>query len=60
MKLPNGVETLEMLDGRLYYSDDNWQTIHLVRDGKVSTVRDKFATDRVRHIVVCQSSAGAS
>ena len=60
MKLPNGVETLEMLDGRLYYSDDNWQTVYLVRNGKTSTVRDKLAADRVRFLVVCQSSAGPS
>jgi hypothetical protein len=55
LKLPNGVETLEMLDGRLYYSADNWQTIYLARLGKVSKVPDNRA-NLIRFLAVSQAS----
>ena len=33
MKLPAGAKTVEMVDGRVYYSTDNWQTVYLVKPG---------------------------
>jgi hypothetical protein len=33
MKLPANAETVEMTDGRVYYSTDNWHTIYVVKPG---------------------------
>jgi hypothetical protein len=59
-------ETVEMVDGRVYSSDDNWQTIWLRkptgwRPGHMSPARritDKEEADLIRFIAVAQSSAG--
>lgn len=51
-------ETVEMVDGRVFYSDDNWQTVYLIRpSGKTKLLTGKEA-DLVRFIAVAQSSAG--
>lgn len=34
MKPPKGAETVEMIDGRTYYSTDNWQTVFVIRPGE--------------------------
>jgi hypothetical protein len=50
-------EDLHMLDGRIYETEDNWQTVWLLRDGKRSKVTGRDA-DLVRFLAVAQSSAG--
>ena len=45
-------ESIEMVDGRVFISDDNWQTIW------VRKITDKQEADLVRFLAVCQSSAG--
>lgn len=55
-------ETLEMLDGRVYFSDDNWTTVWLRRGHANGSshrkIINKQEADRVRFLVVAQSSAG--
>ena len=56
-------ETVEMLDGRVYYSDDNWQTVYKVNIsgmGGSRRITSKKEADLVRFIAVAQSSAGPS
>jgi hypothetical protein len=51
-------ETVEMVDGRVYYSDDNWTTIYIMRpSGKRRRVEGREA-DLARFLAVAQSSAG--
>lgn len=52
-------ERLEMLDGRVFYSDDGWLTVWQFRgaDQSPRRVRGKEA-DKVRFLVIAQSSAG--
>lgn len=54
-------ETLEMLDGRVFYSEDNWQTIFQVQEkGQAPRpIRSKGEADKIRYLVVAQGSAGA-
>lgn len=58
--IPKGAETVEMVDGRVYYSTDNWQAIWLIRPHyEVATkVRDRRKADLIRFLAVSQSSAG--
>lgn len=52
-------ETVEMVDGRIYYSDDNWQTIYRKhrRDRlRIFPVLDKQEADLARFLAVSQSS----
>lgn len=59
-------ETIEMIDGRVYLSDDNWQTIWLRKPTKwkpghwspCQKITDKEEADLVRFLAVAQSSAG--
>lgn len=55
-------ETVEMLDGRKYFSDDNWQTIWQARGmpngSSHRKILDKQEADLVRFLAVAQSSAG--
>lgn len=54
-------ETLEMLDGRVYYSDDNWTTIYRARFGGLGggiEITSKKEADKIRFLVVAQSSGG--
>lgn len=56
-------ETVEMVDGRVYFSDDNWKTVWQSRDYDGRSHRkvlDKDEADTVRFIAVAQSSAGRS
>lgn len=54
-------DLLEMLDGRVFWSDDNWQTIWAQsRDGKRWKRVPEDAVDLVRFIAVSQSSGGPS
>lgn len=57
-----GREFLEMLDGRVFFSDDNWKTVWQARGHKNGKSHrkliDKHEADRVRLLVVHQSSAG--
>lgn len=55
-------ETVEMVDGRVYYSDDNWHTVYKAAlgglgGGRVVTGKE---ADLARFIAVAQSSAGPS
>lgn len=53
-------ETVEMVDGRLYASDDNWETVWLSRGGRNHRrVLDKQEADLVRYLAACQSRATA-
>lgn len=59
---PADAETVEMLNGIIYWSRDNWQTIYAFTP---STKRSRkvaagVASDRVRFLAVSQSSAGPS
>jgi hypothetical protein len=55
-------ERLEMADHRVFFSDDNWKTIWQergYRNGRSHRlIIDKDEADRIRLIVVAQSSAG--
>lgn len=51
-------ETLEMLDGRVFYSDDNWHTIWQAGE-KPRQLTDKGEADRIRFLAIAQRSAGA-
>lgn len=59
-------ETIEMVDGRVYISDDNWTTIWMRKPtgwkpGHMSPaqkITDKAEADLVRFLAVAQSSAG--
>lgn len=53
-------EVLEMLDGRVFFSTDNWQTVWQSRGLGRShrCVTDKQEADYVRFLVVAQSSGG--
>lgn len=59
-----GREILEMLDGRVFFSDDNWKTIWQARgmpNGRSHRkLIDKHEADKVRFLAVAQSSAGPS
>jgi hypothetical protein len=51
-------ETVEMADGRVYYTDDNWQTVYVqVREGRARKLKGKEA-DLARFLAVAQSSGG--
>lgn len=55
-------ETIEMLDGRKFFSEDNWQTIWQARGMPNGSSHRKIANkgeaDRIRFLAVAQSSAG--
>jgi hypothetical protein len=55
-------ETLEMLDGRKYFSDDNWTTIWQSRGmpngSSHRKIINKAEADKIRVLVIAQSSAG--
>lgn len=54
-------DMVEMLDGRIFWTRDNWQTIAATHRGNRSRTRmvtDKDEADLVRFIAVSQSSAG--
>jgi hypothetical protein len=54
-------ERLEMLDGRVYFSDDNWATVYLMRpSGKTKLIDKKEEADKIRYLVLCQHSLGAA
>jgi len=59
--VPKGAEKLELVSGFIYWSLDNWETVHRLSPGckQSRKVRDKFQADKVRHLVICQSSASA-
>ncbi|TPJ33702.1 hypothetical protein [Mesorhizobium sp. B2-8-3] len=55
-------EYLEMLDGRKFFSEDNWHTIWQYRGHTNGSshrkVLDKGEADRIRFLVIAQGSAG--
>lgn len=51
MKIPAGAARVEMVDGRVYYSTDGWQTVYRVKDGKVRKVTGKEA-DLARFLAI--------
>ncbi|MCZ8545040.1 hypothetical protein OOJ09_12675 [Mesorhizobium qingshengii] len=55
MKIPAGAEKVEMVDGRVYYSTDNWHTVYLVKDGKARKLNGKEA-DLARFLAISQGS----
>lgn len=56
MKPPQGAETVEMVDGRLFWSLDRWATIYeITRSGRGRQVPVEKA-DLVRFLAVSQSS----
>lgn len=59
MKIPSGKrEEIEMLDGRVFFSTDNWETVYLKRDGRIRLVIGTEA-DLARYFAVAASSASA-
>lgn len=32
--IPKGAETVETIDGRIFFSTDKWATVHLIEPGK--------------------------
>ena len=56
--LKGKVEKVEMADGRVYVSDDNWVTVRKRGPQRDRIVNDKQEADMVRFIAVAQSSAG--
>jgi hypothetical protein len=57
---PKTLEKVEMVDGRVYVSDDNWVTVRKRGPQRDRLVTDKQEADMVRFIAVAQSSGGAS
>jgi hypothetical protein len=54
---PKGTEAVEMLDGRVYYSQDGWATVWLIdRDGTARRLKGK-AADLGRFLAITQASA---
>ncbi|MER8619212.1 hypothetical protein NKG99_20635 [Mesorhizobium sp. M1409] len=51
-------ETVEMVDGRVYFSDDNWTTVHVIPPGGQPRRVTGKAADLARFLAVAQSSAG--
>lgn len=55
-------ETLEMLDGRVFFSDDNWATIWQRRGmpngSSHRKIIKKDEADKIRFLVIAQSSGG--
>ena len=50
-------DKVEMVDGRVYFSDDNWQTVWRQRRGTSHRiVTDKEEADFARFLAVSQSS----
>ena len=59
MKTPSGQrDEIEMLDGRVFFSTDNWVTVYLKQDGRVRLVTGTKA-DLARYLAVAASSASA-
>jgi hypothetical protein len=56
----NPRETIEMVDGSVYYSDDHWVTIYKVALGGQGGARKVTGStaDRVRYIAVLQHGGG--
>jgi hypothetical protein len=46
-------ETVETIDGRIFYSDDGWATVTLSRHGKTLEIGGRQA-DLARFLAVCQ------
>jgi len=57
VKPPAGAETVETVDGRLFYSTDNWSTVFVIVRGKRRKVAGDEA-DLARFLAAAQSSAG--
>jgi hypothetical protein len=57
----SSTDTVEMVDGRVYLTTDNWQTIFMKQrgDDRIRRVPAK-QLDFVRFLAVAQSSAGPS
>lgn len=51
MKIPAGAETVEMVDGRTYYSTDGWQTVYVVERGKARKLTGEEA-DLARFLAI--------
>ena len=58
--IPKGAETVEMVDGRVYYSTDSWATVYVVAPGGKARRITGRAADLARFLAVSQSSASAS
>ena len=53
-------ETVEMLDGRVYLSDDKWETVWLRQRGSTKLrLLPKEEADLGRYYAVCAASASA-
>lgn len=52
-------QQVEMLDGRVFFSHDNWETVwRKTSPTHQRRVTDKEEADMVRFIAICQASAG--
>lgn len=55
------VELVELVDGRVYCSDDNWQTVYLHRRLRTRLSRPVLVTgkqaDRARFLAIAQSTS---
>jgi hypothetical protein len=57
MKPPKGAETIEMVDGRIFFSRDNWQTTYVIKPGSDRARKvPRRQADLVRFLAVSQSS----
>jgi len=52
-------ERVEMVDGRVYLSPDNWVSVFKKSGGRMRPVADKAEADLARYIAVAQSRASA-
>lgn len=53
------IETVEMVDGRVYLTTDNWETVYVKRNGKMRRVTDKKEADRARLFAIAQAHGGS-
>jgi hypothetical protein len=54
----SGKDEVEMIDGRVYWTDDNWTTVNLkLANGKSKVITGQDA-DLARFLAIAQSSAG--
>lgn len=58
--IPAKAETVEMVDGRIYWSTDNWATVFVARPGGKSRRLTGRAADLARLLAISQAHGSAS
>lgn len=51
-------DEVELVDGTLYFTADNWETVWCRREGVSQKVTDKEEADRARFLAIAQAHGG--